>query len=201
VNPTLLNSSKGGFLDGSYGFTTDEGLALTTPVTASLPDPSGSPYAMHLFGTYIDYQNGGYPAFELECLPRSDGSYFDASSFTGIQFDWYVGPTDNSNQRYFCLVTARIAPQSIGGTGVCGTGSNVACYDFLGSPLPAIAAGWINPSIDFASMQTQYSSGTAPQTVTSTDQKQILQLMWTNRSNNIAGNYTCDMWLDGVAFY
>jgi hypothetical protein len=205
VNPTLIDSSQGVFLDGSYAYLTDS-MGLTTPLaSATNPDPSGSPYAMHLFGTYLDYGNGGYPAFELECFPRGGGGYYDASSFTGIQFDWCTGPNDNSNQRFFCLVTARIAPQSIGGTGACGTGSNVPCYDFLGASLFGTGGNWFALNIDFASMQTQYSSGSASQTVTPTDLTQVLQLMWTNRSNNVGSPggtpYTCDMWLDDIEFY
>jgi hypothetical protein len=208
VNPTLTGSFKGSFLDGSYAYKTDNGLVLTTPLfSASNPDPGASTYAMHLFGTYIDYANGGYPAFELECFPVANAAYnggagpmFDVSSFTGIQFNWCTGPTDNSNQYFFCLITARIAPQSIGGTGTCGSPGAVPCYDFLGNSLFGTGGNWFQLQLPFSSMGTQYSSG-SPTNVTATDETQVLQLMWTNRSNNIAGNYTCDMWLDDIEFY
>ena len=205
VNPTLIGAFKGFFLDGSYAYKTDNGLVLTTPlVSASFPDPSTSSYAMHLFGTYLDYGNGGYPAFELECFPRSDGAYFDVSGFTGIQFDWCTGPTDNSNQYFFCLITARIAPPSIGGNGTCGGPGAVPCYDFLGNSLFGTGGNWFQLQLPFSSMGTQYSSG-SPTNVTAADETQVLQLMWTNRSNNIGSPggtpYTCDMWLDDVEFF
>ncbi len=213
VNPTLTDSFKGFFQDGSYGYKTDNGLMFMPPLfSATNPDPSGSPYAMHLFGTYIDYGNSTYPAFELECFPRSDGKYFDLSGFTGltgIKFDWCTGPTDNSKQYFFCLVTARIAPQSIGGDGTCGTPGNVPCYNYLGNGLFGTGGNWIPMNLSFAGMGLQYSSAGTP-TVTAADKTQILQLMWTNRSNNNgltppAGpppqNYVCDMWLDDVEFY
>ncbi len=204
TNPTLFDSEKGFFLDGSYAYKTDSGLQLTTPlVSASFPDPSNSPYALHLFGTYIDYGNGGYPAFELECFPRADSQFYDLTSFaglTGIEFDWCTGPTDNSNQYFFCLITARIAPQSIGGDGTCGTPGAVPCYDYLGNSLFGTGGNWFQLQLPFSNMNTQYSSG-SPTNVTAADMTHVLQLMWTNRSNNVSGNYTCDMWLDDIQFY
>ncbi|MGH7739104.1 MAG: hypothetical protein ACREL1_03050 [bacterium] len=198
VNPTLTNSKRGNFLDGTYGYTTDSGLILSTPPAG---DPSDSSYALHLFGTYTDYGNGAYPAFELECFLRDDQSYFDASGFTGIKFDWNCPSDDNSQQRFLCLVTARIAPQSIGGDGTCGTAGAVPCYDYFSLTLPQTGGTWQSIT---ASLMTgfplQYSSG-SPSTVQTTDLQQVLELMWTNRANNIAGNYTCNMWLDNIRFY
>ena len=217
VNPTLLNGSQGVFLDGSYAYKTDSGLILAAPPTsASFPytgtSDGVSPYALHLFGNYIDYGNGGYPAFELECFPRAGASYqsgnmFDVSAWSGISFWWYQAPDDNANQIFFCLITARIAPQSIGGSGACGTGGNVPCYDYLGDALLGYPkGGWFQVFEDFSSMTTQYSSG-GPNTVTAADKQQVLQLMWTSRSNNVDPNgsagtpYTADFWVEGIQFY
>ena len=213
VNPTLTGSNQGIFLDGSYAYQNDSGLVLAPPYANSgCPYGGTSAYALHLFGTYLDYGNGGYPAFEIECFPRANASFnsgnmFDASAFTGVSFWWNQGLDDTANQIFFCLITARIAPASIGGDGTCGTGGNVPCYDYLGNNLLGYPKGcWFQISEDFASMSTQYSSG-SPGTVTATDKQQILQLMWTSRSNNVNTNgpagtsYTCDIWLDDVAFY
>ncbi|HET9869808.1 MAG TPA: hypothetical protein VFR02_04860, partial [bacterium] len=107
VNPSLLGQLKGFFQDGTYGYTTDSGIQLEAPLfSAGLPDPSGSPYALHLSGTYTDYGNAAYPAFELDCYPVANASYasgrmYDVSSFTGIKFSWNYPSDDNSQQRFF----------------------------------------------------------------------------------------------------
>jgi hypothetical protein len=215
VNPTLLGGNPGIFLDGSYAYTTDSGLQLPAPTpSASNPYGGTSPYALHLFGNYIDYNNLGYPAFEMECFPRANASYssgnmYDVTPFSGISFWWNQGTDDNANQLFFCLVTARIAPQSIGGDGTCGTGSNVPCYDYLGDNLLGYPkGGWFQVFEDFSSMTLQYGSG-GPTNVTALDKQQVLQLLWTSRSNNNgntsstgpAQNYTADFWVDDIQFY
>ncbi len=213
VNPTLTDSAAGTFIDGSYGFSGDSGLGFAPP----LADPSGNPYALHLFGDYIDYGNNGYPAFEIECLPRANASYpnnlFDLGSLQGISFWWNRGTDDNANQVFFCLVTARIAPPSIGGDcGDPGNPSTVPCYDYLGNSLLVYPSGqWSHVTLDFDGMGLQYGAG-GPGTVQTYDRQQVLQFMWTSRSNNNssannpaggppAQKYTADIWLDDVELY
>ena len=60
--------------------------------------------------------------------------------------------------------------------------------------------GWFQVYEDFSSMSLQYGSG-GPGNVTALDKQQVLQLMWTSRSNNSPGNYTADFWVDDVQFY
>jgi hypothetical protein len=218
VNPTLTDSAAGTFIDGSYGFSSDSGLVFAPPLaSASGPYTGGSPYALHLFGNYVDYGNSGYPAFEIECLPRVNASYpnnmFDLGSLNGVSFWWNQGLDDNANQIFFCLVTARIAPPSIGGDcGNPGDPGTVPCFNYLGNPLLGYTKGqWFHVSLDFANMGLQYNQG-GPTTVTAADRAQVLQLMWTSRSNNNstvdnpaggppAQTYTADIWLDDVELY
>lgn len=203
VNPTLTNALKGFFLDGSYGFETDT-LALAPP-----PSGDSNAYAAHLTGTYIDYGNGGYPAFELEGFPRNNNSYYTIpNGITGIQFMWNCPTDDNSDQRFFCLITARFAPPGIGGDGTCGTTAVGAqpCYDYLSYALPhtgPLPGSWVEETVPFSSLTLQYNSGG----ITPADDSSVLQFMWTSRSNNNANglgspqNYKCDFWLDNVQLY
>lgn len=194
MNSSLLNSLSGVFKNDTYG---DSSMAMT--LTAPVPS-DGNTYALHISGTYTDPGTGTYPAFELDGYPRSDNSFYNASSFTGIKFSWNCPSDDNSKQRFFDLVTARIAPTNLGGNGVCGTGGAVPCYDYLSYTLPSTAGVWVQETIPFTSLALQYASG-APTTAQLTDLQQVLQLQWKADSNNAAGNYTADFWIDNVQFY
>jgi hypothetical protein len=194
MNTNLLNSLNGYFQNDTYN-------DISTAMTLTAPVPSdGNLYALHIFGTYTDPGNGTYPAFELDGYPRKDNTYYDASSFTGIKFSWNCPSDDNSKQRFFDLITARIAPTNIGGNGVCGGGGAVPCYDYLSYVLPNTAGAWVQETVSFTSLTLQYNSGT-PNTTQPTDLKEILQLQWKADSNNAAGSYTADYWIDNVQFY
>jgi hypothetical protein len=200
MNPTLTNSLKGFFLDGSYGFETDS-LTLAPP-----PAGDSNAYAAHLVGTYIDPGNKTYPAFELEGFPRNNDTDYDAVSFNGIEFSWDC-PNDTSPQRLFCLVTAPLAPTGIGGNGDCGSTMVGAepCYDYFSYNLPSVTT-WTSINIPFttgptAALALQYQGTTTTQYFQTADLTQVLQFLWTSRSNNKGGKYTCDFWLDNVQFY
>jgi hypothetical protein len=194
MNTNLLNSMNGYFQNDTYADS-----ATTMILTAPVPS-DGNTYAIHIFGTYTDPGNSSYPAFELDGYPRSDNSYYDASSFTGIKFSWNCPSDDNSKQRFFDLVTARIAPTSAGGNGLCGSAGAVACYDYFSRTLPNTAGVWVQETIPFTSLTLQYAGG-APGTIQPSDIKQILQLQWKHDSNNAAGSYIADYWIDNVEFY
>jgi hypothetical protein len=194
MNTNLLNSLNGYFQNDTYN-------DITTTMVLTAPVPSdGNTDALHIFGTYTDPGNGTYPAFELDGYPRKDNTYYDASSFTGIKFSWNCPSDDNSKQRFFDLITARIAPTNIGGNGVCDGGGAVPCYDYLSYTLPNTAGTWVQETIAFTSLALQYNSG-APTTAQLTDLQQVLQLQWKADSNNAAGSYTADYWIDNVQFY
>ncbi len=194
MNTNLLNSLNGYFQNDTYA---DSSTAMT--LTAPVPS-DGNTYALHIFGTYTDPGNASYPAFELDGYPRSNNSYYDASSFTGIKFSWNCPSDDNSKQRFFDLVTARIAPTSAGGNGLCGSAGAVACYDYFSFTLPDTAGAWAQETIPFTSLTLQYAGG-SPGTIQPSDIQQILQLQWKNDSNNAAGSYIADFWIDNVEFY
>lgn len=193
MNPNLKNSLNGYWFNGTYGQTTMS-MVVTAPVPAD-----GNAAALHLFGTFTDPGNGSYPAFQLQGFPRNNSSFFNASSFTGIKFDWNCPNGDNTVQRFFCLAIARTTPSSQGGncTGAAGA---VPCYDHFSSVLPMTNGLWTTRTIPFAALALQYNAG-APNTIQPADLQQIVFLMWTNRANNVAGNYGVDMWLDNVNFY
>jgi hypothetical protein len=200
MNTNLLNSLNGYFENDTYADTSTT-MILTAPVPSD-----GNSLALHIFGTYTDPGTGTYPAFELDGYPRSNNTYYDASSFTGIKFLWNCPSDDNSIQRFFDLVTARMAPTNLGGTGLCGTTppvptpAPVPCYDYLSKTLPKTFGVWMQETIPFSSLILQYSSGT-PGTIQPSDIQQILELQWKNDSNNNAGSYTADYWIDNVQFY
>jgi hypothetical protein len=194
MNSNLLNSLNGFFENDTYG-----DISTTMVLTAPVPS-DGNSLALHIFGTYTDPGNSTYPAFELDGYPRSNNTYYDASSFTGIKFSWNCPSDDNSKQRFFDLVTARMAPTNLGGNGLCGTGSAVPCYDYLSKTLPDTAGAWVQETIPFSSLTLQYASG-SPGTIQPSDIQQILELQWKNDSNNAAGSYTADYWIDNVQFY
>ena len=188
INPRLTNSLNGFWANTTYGQTTQTFL-----VTAPVPG-NGSANAVHLFGTYIDSGGGGYPAFQLQTYLRNDGNYYDASSFTGIQFSWNCPSDDNSYQRFFCLAVNRTTPPSQGGG--C-TGTPIPCYDHFSYTMPNTAGLWTSQSVTFSAMYNQYNS----YAMLPSDLQQIIFLLWTNRSNNIAGNYTADFWVDNAQFF
>jgi hypothetical protein len=206
VNPALTGSEHGYFADESNGVTQDSGLILAPP-----PAGDSNAYALHLFGAYTDYGNAAYPAFQLDAFLRNDGNYFDASVFlNGIEFSWNCPSDDNSVQRFFCLVTARIAPQSAGGTGGCANAGNVPCYDYLSAVLPNTGGLWITKQIPFSTLAPEYPPSGVPTALNQlqpNELKQVLSLLWTNRSNNNNGNgappekYTGDIWLDNIQFF
>jgi hypothetical protein len=195
MNTGLANSMNGFFYNGTYGDTTTS-MAVTAPVPA---EGAGDNFALHIWGTYTDPGNASYPAFQLQGFPRSDKSYYNASSFTGIKFSWNCPSDDNSVQRFLCLVDGRIAPPSQGGS-CTGAAGAVPCYDYSSITLPNTAGAWQQISSAFTAFNLQYSSG-SPTNVTPTDLTQIINFMWTNRSNNVAGTYTADYWIDNVQLY
>jgi len=191
MNAFLKNSKSGSFSNTTYAQTT-----MTMVVTAPVPG-NGSNYALHLFGTFTDPGNNSYPAFQIQGFPRSDNSYYDVSSFIGIKFDWNCPSDDNTVQRFFSLGVAR----TVSGQGTCGVvAGSVPCYDYFSLALPMTSGSWTTQSTAFTALALQYNSG-SPNTIQPTDLKQVLFLMWTDRSNNTAGSYTVDMWVDNVQFY
>lgn len=204
INPRLTNSLNGFWANTTYNQTTQTFL-----VTAPVPS-NGSVNAIHLFGTYIDPGNSSYPAFQLQAYLRNDGNFYDASSFTGIMFDWNcptystaggVTTGDNSNQRFFCLAVDRTTPPSQGGG--C-SGTPIPCYDHFSFSLPDTAGLWTSQNITFLgypSVPNSMYSQNGSYTMLPSDLQQIIFLLWTNRSNNVAGNYRAEFWVDNVRFF
>lgn len=187
LNPRLLNSLNGFWSNTTYGQTTMS-FQVTNPSPAN-----GSTQAIHLSGTFSDPGNGSYPAFQMQAYPTNDGSLYDASSFTGIQFDWNCPASDTTVQKFFCLAVSRTTPPGQGGG--C-NGTPIPCYDHFSYALTN-TVGWSPVTIAFASMYPQYGA----YTMVPSDLQQIVFLLWTNRANNVFGSYVTDMWLDNVVFF
>ena len=214
MNPYLLGSSTGVWEDLAYPsynkINPVKGSTVAGPFI--VPNPghgNNSQFAAHVFGvltdpgdstTYPDFDIKGY--FNVNCTT----CYYDASSFTGIQFDYYYPtvPVDGQGNSlghapppdfFFDLATARTSPQGQGGLCDANPSSGIACYDHYHINIPHNAS-WGTISSPFTSLTLEYS--TVPWQIT--DAQRLLYLEFRETANNAAGTYGVDFWIDNIKF-
>lgn len=207
MNPYLTNSVGGFFADLAY-----PSYNKINPVVGSnVPGPfivlnpgNGSQFAIHIFGVLTDPGDGStYPDFDVKGYFNADcpTCYYDASSFTGIQFDYYwPNITVNGHAPppifWFDLSTARTAPQGQGGLCDSQTApSGVPCYDHLAINLPHNVA-WGTVSRNFTALTNEYG-GYGWQAA---DAQKFLYLEFRTTANNAKGVYNVDFRVDNIKF-
>ena len=215
VSPTLLNSNNGVWRAATFGGSALAPNVINGPIlvpnTVSNATDS-SKYAIHIFASLLANGTGcGYESDQLDCplYHSNTNTYYDASSFTGIQFMLNIQPDDNNSHPVFQVVVAETEPPpaesgTAGGTclqGPCGS----TCFNHFQYLLPVNpgvgTGGWTTISLNWA--QFSLAFGSLPYGL-SYYLNHVIFLQWTF-SNNAQGypGYpanTTDFWVDNVQF-
>ena len=203
-----LNTHLQGYVGGNWAAATYGGsTAAPNAVDAIfvLPNPGdGSNFAAHVFGVMTDPGGTQYPSDQLGCFLSDNSStpYFDASLFTGIQFDINIMPDDTNNftrGRIFQVATdATVPPPQIPGGragGRCTQGAN--CFNHYEYSLPGPTGGWITLTLTWAMFNQAYGTTYGP---LSNHLDKFILLQW-QFGDNGAGTVTyTDFWVDNVQF-
>ncbi len=171
---------------------------LTVP--SLLPNPGdGSNFAININCPLSDPPPSAYPADDLICNFVSGGPspYFDATGFSGIQFDLNILPDDTNTNRVFQVAVDVTTTTSILG-GTCTTGG---CYNYHQAVLPAgSTGGWVHEKYAWSSIvYPGFGNNTGP--LIDSSLSKILFLQWGFSDNGGAHNTNTDFWVDNVSFY
>ncbi len=200
VNPGLTNSYNGYWSDATYGGPAAAPNTVNSPfvVSNTVADATDSSnYAAHLGypgGPLTLIAVGGYEADQLICHPVNNVSnpYFDATPFTGIQFNYNFPPDDTNINRAFQIATI----------------NTVAAYNHFQKLLPnGSSSGWKAVTLTWSQFACPFGSCNGALTTTGStgNLNHIVFLQW-QMSNNVQGSvaapvttYT-DFWIDNVKF-
>ncbi len=216
VSPTLLNSNNGVWRPSTFGGSSTAPNVINGPILVpnTVADATdSSKYAIHIFASLENVGSGcGYESDQLVCpLYHPDtNTYYDASSFTGIQFMLNIPPDDQNFSPVFQVVVAETEPPpaesgTAGGTCLGSPGCGGSCFNHFQVALPASpgvgTGGWVTLSFNWASFNSPFSSPPQP---LSYYLNHIIFLQWTF-SNNTAGfngnpPHPTDFWVDNVKF-
>jgi hypothetical protein len=150
---------------GAPGLTNKIDGSLTPNILEANPgSPSGSTFAVHVWGTQIDYcgnpvvpANTTYPAFQVFCYLKNDPAnpYTDLSGFTGITFLVNIPSDDTNNppaQRRFGIGAAPEVPPATAPGGLCPAPASTNCYNYFWGTLNK-TAGWTPVTFLFSQLK------------------------------------------------
>lgn len=140
--------------------------------------------------------SSAYPADDLICTLISGGPspYFDASGFTGIQFEINILPDDTNPNRVFQVAVDVTTPSSsVGGT------CTLGCYNYHQAVLPSVSTGgWVTESYTWSQITYPgFGTNTGP---LSNHLTKLLFLQWGFSDNGGMKNTHTDFWIDNVKF-
>lgn len=197
---------------------------------ANPESPSGSAYAIHVWGTEYDYTGNPpntiptqYPAFQVFCYLKNDTNnpYTDLSGFTGIQFlvnvepdDTNETPTTTTGQRRFAIAIAPQTPAATAPGGTCPAPFSANCYNYFWAPTklpkgtPAVNNGWVTYSSLLNNLTMDAGYGTNPLIPAAVKfnanpayAKEVLFLLWKFGDNGNGKTTYTDFWIDNIQFY
>lgn len=153
---------------------------------------------------------GGYGPYYLTAVPNPNGPYdlsaAAGATFTGIQFYWKTGPSDNMAGRWFICPVAKQLPPPLGDC----PGTGGGCYDTykvsLNSYSSPVTSNWVLVTIPWSSLN-QAGWGTPQVGPLSGSYNGVPNLskieyfQWEEDPNNVTNTYTIDFWLDEIQLY
>ena len=197
INPTLrnVNGFPGSFTVNTYGGGAFPNT-VNNPFVLSNPG-NGSNYAIHILCQLSS--TGAYEADQLVCTLTSGAPsyYYDASSFTGIQFDLNILPDDTSTHRVFQIGTDVTTPASATG-GTCSPVAN--CYNHYQATLPSgSTGGWVTKTYNWNQITYPgYGNNNGPDISTHLNKILFLQVSIDNQASVTISK--TDIWIDNVKF-
>jgi hypothetical protein len=195
INPYLLgvNGYPGSFVANTYGGSPPN--SINNPFVLGGPG-NGSQYGIHIACSLSG--TGAYEADQLVCNLIKAGApspYFDATSFSGVQFDINIMPSDTNPQRVFQVGTDVTTPNSAPG-GTCPSG----CYNHYQANLGAPTGGWVTRSYAWTALvYPGYGTNNGPNV--STHLTKFIFLQWSESANGAVVTTSTDFWIDNVQFY
>jgi len=216
------NTLNGGLSVDSCNVATNPCFILPIPASPPSLAVNNSRLAAHLFGDL--FITTRYESHQLICMMRnsSQNPYFDASSFSGIQFDIYISSADNNTVPVFQIGTDKTTPPSSGVGGLC-VGPSSSCYnhytynlsnlgtdpmdDPFGERAPLAGPDcsapcrdtWVRLTLPWIRLNTTFGPYVGPLSA-SLRKIVLLQFQVNNNLPNPSNNYT-DFWVDNVQFY
>lgn len=190
VNPTLRNTGgyPGNFTVNTYGGSPPN--SINNPFV--LMPGNASNYAIHVFASLSG--TGAYEADQISCNLTSGAPtpYYDATGFTGVQFDINIPPANTNPQKVFQVAIDLTTPTSSPG-GTCLSG----CYNHYTANL-ATTAGWSTVTLPWASITYPgYGTNNGP---LAGHLNKILFLMWSFSANGAVVTTYTDVYIDNVRF-
>ncbi len=187
MNPKLYGAPA-----GKWTATSPAGIIDTPLVVAG--GANGTAMAIRVTGTLVNKGDNSYPAFLLAGKFKPRG-FFDASPFHGIRFYYKCSTDDQAPRHRFSVPIAPTVPTSSGGS--CTDG----CYNHFGADLPP-ASEWSKKVYAFTDLQRGSGWGSPVTPPDFTDHlKEIIDIEWMEGSENAAGTYKIDYWVDEVEFF
>ncbi len=188
MNPQLYGAPAGKWNAFSYAGNTIN-MPFIVPGGAN-----GTKMAAHISGTLVNKGDGSYPAFTLQGMFKDSG-FFDASMFQGIQYYYKCPADDKATARRFSVTIAATLPTSNGGT------CTDACYNHFGADL-STTGDWVLKTYAFSDLKRQPGWGSPVNPPDFTDHlTEIKTIEWSHNSQNTAGTYPIDYWVDEVQFF
>jgi hypothetical protein len=188
LNPKLYGAPSGKWNAFSYA-----GNTINTPFIVP-GGANGTKMAAHIWGTLTNKGDGSYPAFTLQAMFKDSG-YFDASMFQGLKFYYKCPADDKALQRRFSVTLKVTLPTSNGGS------CTDQCYNHFGADL-SMTGDWSLKSYAFTDLKRQSGWGSPVTPPDFTDHLTELKgFEWSHNSQNTAGSYPIDYWVDEVEFF
>ena len=190
VNSKLFGN-KG---QGSWNAFTYGGNTINMPFIVP-GGANGTKMAAHISGTLHNKGDNTYPAFTLQCLFKDAGNY-DASNFDGVRYYYKCPTTDKVTTRRFSITIPQTLPTSNGGT------CTDQCYNHFGYDLSPTSDNWKLITLNFKDLSRQAGWGSPVTPPDFVDHlKEFHGLEWSHNSQNVAGDYPVDYWVDEVQFF
>jgi hypothetical protein len=188
-----INSKLFGGADGSWSTITFGGNSISQDFIES-GGANGTKMCAHVTGTLKDLGNFVYPDFTLQGKFKSSG-YYDASSFSGIQFYYKCPSDDNAMKRRFSIGTAPTLPGSEGGT------CQSDCYNHWGAYMDP-ANDWVFKSYKWEDLKREAGWGSPVTPPDLTDHlKEFIYIKWSHGGDNHAGTYKINYSVDEIEFF
>lgn len=208
---TNINPGLTGLPAGNLGWTVYVNPAAPVNGTIQLPFVQCGGYTTNLvggagnFGARLNASwtgDASYPSATLTANLYNGGTYFNASSFTGIDY-WIKVTTMTAPAALSCTIPLSTTTDSCCG-GTCTTG----CWDhFTSYNVPAANNTWTHETISFATGFARGGWGGSLAPCSSTvlndgcNSLNVMQVQWAAASGASAGAPACDFWVDNLTFY
>lgn len=195
INSSLLNinGNAGSFTVNTYGGSPPN--TITNPFIFAGAGNGGS------YGISINCSlsgTGAYEADQLVCNFIKSGipnPYYDATPFSGIQFDINILPGDTNTQRVIQVGIDVTTPNSAPG-GTCASG----CYNHYQANLGGPTGGWVTKTYNWSQLvYPGYGTNYGPDV--STHLTKFIFLQWSESANGAVVTTQTNFRIDNVSFY